>query len=390
MYILTINSGSSSLRFRLFKMTKTPSELAVGHIDGIGIETCRFTFKTAKKNIGQNFEVKNHKEAIALCLETLTKTKVIDDIKEIEAVGHRVVHGGEKYTEPTKITKPVLSQIEKLSYLAPLHNPANIEGIKACQELLKKAKQVAVFDTAFHKTMPEKAYKYGLPEEYYSKHQIRRYGFHGTSHKFVIDQAIKLTKNKKAKIISCHLGNGCSLTASESGKSLDTSMGMTPLEGPIMGTRSGNIDPGILLHLNKEFKMSMKQIDKLLNHESGLKAISEISSDMRHIYEASKKKDKKAIFAIEIFCYTIAKYIGAYTATLNGIDTLVFTGGIGEKAFYVREQICQYLEYLGVTLDKTKNKKCAEEISSKKSKVNVLVIPTNEELQIAKETQKII
>lgn len=390
MKILVINAGSSSIRSTLFEQKKEITKIAEFHLDGIGLKTCKLIFKSDSKNIGVKQETKTHEQGIKLLLDTLKKNNTIESFSEIKIVGHRVVHGGEKYTQSVKIDSRVIKEIEKMSELAPLHNPANLAGIKACSKLLKTAKQVAVFDTSFYQTMEEKAYLYALPHQFYEKHSIRRYGFHGTSHKYVVEKTVKQLKKKNAKIISCHLGNGSSITASINGKSIDTSMGFTPLEGIIMGTRSGSIDPSIIFFMEQKLKMKSQEIENLLNHESGLKAISQITSDMRYIYAAYLKKDKHAILAIEMLAYQIAKYCGAYAAALKGIDAIIFTGGIGEKAFYVRDKTCEYLEFLGVKLDKGKNENCEEEISDKKSKVKVFAIHTNEELQIATESAKII
>ncbi len=386
MKILTINAGSSSLKASLFENKK---ELVKIHIDGINKNTCKFSYKAANKNIGQHQKIKNHETALKLALELLLKNKAIKDLKEIELSSHRVVHGGEKYTKSVKIDAKVLKTIEALSNLAPLHNPVNLESIKAAKKLLKKTtKHIAVFDTSFHQTMPEKAYLYGIPLKLYKKEAIRRYGFHGTNHKYVIETALKTIKKKKAKIVSCHIGNGSSITASINGESVDTSMGFTPLEGIIMGTRSGSIDPAITFHLQENLKMKPKDVDKLLNKESGLLGLSEISSDMRDIYAKYKEKDKKAIRTIEVLSYQIAKYIGAYAAAMNGLDTIIFTGGLGEKAFYVRENVISYLDYLGFKIDKTKNKASKgeniEEISKGKNKI--FVIKANEALQMVKES----
>lgn len=398
MKILVINSGSSSLKATLFESKKEPKEIARIHIDGIGMDRCKFTFKAANKNIGQIMKVKDHEAGVKFTLELLQKNGVITKVSEIEKVGHRVVHGGEKYIKSVKIDAKVIQTVEKLSNLAPLHNPVNLASIKACKKFLPKAKQVAVFDTAFHQTMPEKAYLYGLPYFLYKKDQIRRYGFHGTSHKYVVNQALNLLKNKKAKIVSCHLGNGSSITATIDGKSVDTSMGFTPLEGVLMGTRSGSIDPAITFHLQQNLKMKPAKVDQLLNWESGLLGLSEISSDMREIYQKSLKGNDKektqAKLTIETLSYQIAKYCGAYAAAMNGINAIVFTGGLGEKAFYVREKVCEYLEFLGLKLDKKKNLELStkaapknQEISVKGSKIKVYVIETNEEQQIAMETK---
>lgn len=390
MQILVINSGSSSVKFKLFHNGKTIVPVAKGHIDGIGLKNCKFTFTSEKKNIGQKLEVKTHSAAIKLALKTLLKSEVIKNLKDLSAIGHRVVHGGEKYSQPRKIDSRVVKNLEKLSPLAPLHNPSNIEGIKACKKLLPKTPQVAVFDTAFHQTMEKKAYLYGLPYQLYKKQGIRKYGFHGTSHKYVTTHAIKLLKKKKAKIISCHLGNGSSITASNDGKSIDTSMGFTPLEGVLMGTRSGSIDPAIIFHMQRELKMKTEKIEDLLINQSGLKGLSEGSSDMREVLKKSQNKDELALLTIEVLTYQIAKYCGAYTASLNGLDALVFTGGIGEKAAYVREKVCKYFEFLGLKLNQKKNENDEEIISDGKSKIKVYVIPTKEEEQIAKETKSAI
>jgi acetate kinase len=372
MEVLVINSGSSSLKLTLFKKAGKLLKKADILVDRIGIDS------------------KNHTEALTKSLDLLKKKKIIKDIKQISVIGHRVVHGGEKYKEPTKITSQVIKDIKSFSKLAPLHNPANLEGILACKKILQNIPQVAVFDTAYHQTIPKKAYIYGLPYNFYSKHHIRKYGFHGTSHKYVVNEAIKMMKKKNARIVSCHIGNGTSITASLNGKSIDTSMGFTPLEGVIMGTRSGSIDPAIIFYLADTLKMPIKKIQHTLEYESGLKGISQISSDMRDIYGKSLKEDSRAIFTIDILSYQIAKYIGSYTSILGGIDAIIFTGGIGENAFYIREKSCNYLSHLGMKIDKKKNKKNKILISDKKSKVKVFVIHTDEALQIAEESIKLI
>ncbi|MFA4891406.1 MAG: acetate kinase [Candidatus Gracilibacteria bacterium] len=395
--ILVINCGSSSLKFELFQSGKELKSIAEGLIDRIGKPDCRFTFKSGKKHLGIGVKVKNHTEAIALTLDSLKKANTIKSNKEIDLVGHRVVHGGAKYTTAVKIDASVLKTIRLFCPLAPLHNPINLKGIETCKKLLPKAKQVAVFDTAFHQTMEEKAYLYAIPSDLHEKHGIRRYGFHGTSHKYVTEKVIKLLGSRAdghagyagPKIITVHLGNGSSITASLNGKVVDTSLGFTPLEGLPMGTRCGSIDPAIPLKIQEIKKWNYKKTSEFLNNECGLKALSRISSDMREIYAASLKKDKNAILAIEHLSYNIAKYIGAYASSLNGLDAIAFTAGIGEKAFYVREEVCSYLSHLGVELDKSKNVKNEQLISGKKSKVKVFVIPTNEELEIAQESLKI-
>lgn len=383
MKILVINCGSSSLKFSLFESGRDLKETASGLIDKIGSSDCKLTYKNLEKNrekhIGIKVKIKNHTEAVRKALQTL-------NTKNIKLVAHRVVHGGEKYSKPTLISTAVIKTIKTLSPLAPLHNPINLEGILACKKLLPRVKQAAVFDTAFYQTLEEKTYLYAIPQEFYRKHGIRRYGFHGTNHKYVTEKAIRLLKNKpNLKIISCHLGNGSSITASFNGKAVDTSMGFTPLEGVPMGTRSGSIDPSIVLKIQELKKFTPKRAAEFLNNECGLKGLSGISSDMRDIYASYLKKDKNAVLAIEHLSYAIAKYIGAYTASLNGLSALIFTGGLGEKAFYVREKVCEYLGYIGIELDKSKNQKCEEVISNSKSKVKVFVIEASESYQIAKE-----
>jgi acetate kinase len=304
-------------------------------------------------------KVKNHTQAVEKVFQILKNEK-------IDVIAHRVVHGGEKYSKPVKLDSKTIKEIAKLSPLAPLHNPVNLEGIKACKKFMPKVPQVAVFDTAFYSTLKPKTYLYAIPYELYKNNHIRRYGFHGTNHKYVTEKAIKILNKKNAKIISCHLGNGSSITASLNGKAVDTSMGFTPLEGVPMGTRCGSIDPAIVLKIQELRKLSPQKTKDFLNNECGLKALSRGFSDMRDIYHRSLKKEKNALLAMEIFSYQIAKYVGAYTASLNGLDALIFTGGIGENAFYIRKQVCEYLKYL----------------PSKK----VLVIKADEEYQIAKDS----
>jgi len=369
MKILVINSGSSSLKYELFQMEqkKTLRSLTAGMIDRIGLpESCT-----------------NHKDALKKSIAEIIKSGKINNLKDIGAIGHRVVHGGEKFKHAVKITKKIEKEIKILSRYAPLHQKANLQAIKACQTLFPHTPQIAVFDTAFHQTIPEKAYLYAIPLELYTKKGIRRYGFHGTSHHCVSKVASEIASKKHERIITCHLGNGCSITAINKGKSIDTSMGFTPLEGLPMGTRSGDIDPAIALELSKT--MSPEKAEKILNHESGLKAISGISSDMRDIWEASKS-NKRARLAMYIMAYKTAKYIGSYMAALNGLDILVFTGGIGENAYYLRDEICAYLSFAGIKLDNQKNKSNETVISAKNSQVEVMVIPTDEEKEIAFQT----
>lgn len=394
MYLLVLNAGSSSLRFQCIERTSW-KQLFKGHVDGIGLKSAAL-----RGDIERKVTAKNHTEALKIALETLKTSGILKSLNDIQAVGHRVVHGGEKYHAPTLITSKILKELEKISPLAPLHNPANIEGIKACMKLLPQTPQVAVFDTGFHATLPEHAYLYGLPYAYYRKHQIRKYGFHGTSHQFVSEQAITaLKKNKKphARIITCHIGNGVSLTAIKNGKSIDTSMGFTPLEGVVMGTRSGNFDPAILFHLMKK-GISAKDLEHTADHESGLKGLSGVSSDVRPLrdiyFNAKHPKNTAVKRAFAVYAYRIAQTIGAYTVALGGLDALVFTAGIGENAWYLRRDICAPLAHLGVQLDANKNRRTTEgktgPIHASKSKAHVFVIATNEELQIAKETARLV
>jgi len=369
MKILVINAGSSSLKYELFN--KNLKSLYSGYIE----------------RVGQKGQIKNHLAATKYALKTLVEKKIIKDLTEIKAVGHRVVHGGEKYTKPVQVTTKVEKEIKELCSLAPLHNPPNLEGIKACKKLLPKTTQIAVFDTAFHQSMPEKAFIYALPYKLYKKDHIRRYGFHGTSHSYISKKTIKLLKKKRTKIVSCHLGNGSSITAILNGKSIDTSMGFTPLEGVPMGTRCGSIDPAIALRLAE--KQSPKRIDAILNKESGLKGISELSSDMRDLLKTRKNR-KQSQLAIDIFTYKIAQYIMAYTASLKGIDAITFTGGIGEQSAYIRKEICKYLKVLNIKLNTKRNNQNAQTISDSTSKTKIFVIKTDEEKEIAEQTIKFI
>lgn len=368
--ILIINAGSSSLKYELFSYKKNQlTSLYENIIDRIGFAD----------------SVKNHNQALIIALNTLITSEIITNINQIDAIGHRVVHGGEKHTKAVKLTPKITADIKKLSTLAPLHNPANLAAIRACQKLLPNRPQVAVFDTAFHQTMPKKAWMYALPSDFYKKYGIRRYGFHGTSHLYVSKEAIRLLKRKNSKIITCHLGNGISISAIHNGQSIDTSMGFTPLEGLPMGTRCGDIDPAIPLKIMEKQHLTPKEMNTILNKQSGLKAISQLSSDMRDLWKASKN-NKKAKLAIDLLAYKSAKYIGSYAAALNGVDALVFTAGMGQNAWYLRESICDYLTHLGVKIDDKKNQQNKLNISSKKSPVKVYVIPTDEEKEIAIQT----
>jgi len=386
MKILVINSGSSSMKFQLFENEKDSGCLFKGMIDRIGQSGTKFIENGKEKGA---IAAPDHTAAVKLAFKILLQKKLIKSAGEIDAVGHRVVHGGEKYHSATLITSPVLKEIKKLCELAPLHNPPNLASILACKKILPKTPQVAVFDTAFHQSIPEKAFLYAIPFEYYKRFGIRRYGFHGSSHKFVAGRTAELLGKKKSKIIVCHLGNGSSVAAVENGKSIDTSMGFTPLEGLPMGTRCGDIDPAIVFELMEMLKVSTDEIDNILNKKSGLKGISGISSDMRDLW-AAYKTNSRARLTISILAYRTAKYIGSYSAALRGLDAISFTAGMGEKAYYLRKEICDHLGFLGVKISTAKNKACDIEISAKDSKVKVFVIPTNEEKEIAMETAQVL
>lgn len=396
MNILVINCGSSSLKYQLIN-SDSEAVLAKGLCERIGIEGSQITYQPAdgEKEVTVS-PMPTHTQAIKMVLDALTndKTGVIKDLSEVGAVGHRVVHGGEKFTASTLLTKEALAAIEECNDLAPLHNPANLIGIRACEELMPNVPMVGVFDTAFHQTMPDTAYIYGIPYEYYKKYKVRRYGFHGTSHSFVSKRAAEILNKpyESMKTIVCHLGNGASICAVNGGKSVDTSMGLTPLEGLVMGTRSGDLDPAILEFIANKENLNIAEVMNILNKKSGVLGVSGLSSDFRDLEAAAEKGDEDAIRARAIFNYRVAKYIGAYTAAMNGVDTIVFTAGLGENDGPVRRDICKYLEYLGVTIDSEANGKRGKEmvISTPDSKVTVMVIPTNEELAIARETLALI
>lgn len=397
MNILVINCGSSSLKFQLID-AQTEKLIAKGLCERIGIDGSQITYSpTGGVKEEKVTPMKDHTDAIRLVIEALTneKTGVVKSLDEIGAVGHRIVHGGENFASSTVITDEVIRAIEACNDLAPLHNPANLIGIAACKELMPSTPMVAVFDTAFHQTMPKEAYLYGIPYEYYEKYKVRRYGFHGTSHSYVSHQAAKLMNRnyEDLKLIVCHLGNGASVSAVKNGKCVDTSMGLTPLEGLIMGTRSGDIDPAIVEFLcNKEGK-SVSEILNELNKKSGVLGMSGgFSSDFRDLEAEYHKGSEFAIRTMNGFAYRVAKYIGAYTAAMNGVDAICFTAGLGENSGFIREKICAYLGYLGITLDARLNEKRGEDldITTPDSKTRVLVIPTNEELAIARETYALV
>ena len=395
MNVLVINCGSSSLKFQLIN-SESEAVLAKGLCERIGIDG-RLTYQPAggEKNVSEK-AMPTHTEAIQFVIDALTDadTGVVKSLDEIGAVGHRVVHGGEKFAKSVVVTPEVKAAIAECNDLAPLHNPANLIGIEACESLMPGTPQVVVFDTAFHQTMPEKAYMYGLPYEYYEKYKVRRYGFHGTSHSFVSKRVAEIVGKpyNATKTIVCHLGNGASVSAVLNGESVDTSMGLTPLEGLVMGTRSGDIDPAIMEFIAKKENLDIAGIMNVLNKKSGVEGVSGVSSDFRDLEAAAKAGNKRAELAIDVFAYRVAKYVGAYTAAMNGVDNIVFTAGIGENCALVRTKVCSYLGYLGITIDEEANGHRGEEIviSTPDSKVKVLVVPTNEELAIARETVALV
>ncbi len=397
MKVLVINCGSSSLKFQLID-SETEKVIAKGLCERIGIDGSLISYTPAGGEKESNVTpMADHTEAIRLVLEALCnpKTGVVKDLSEIDAVGHRIVHGGENFTSSTIIDEEVIKAIENCSELAPLHNPANLIGIRACQKLMPGVPMVAVFDTAFHQTMPEEAYCYGIPYEYYEKYKVRRYGFHGTSHSYVSKRAAEVLKKpyESLKIIVCHLGNGASVSAVKNGKCVDTSMGLTPLEGLVMGTRSGDVDPAVLEFIAHKENKSIDEVMNILNKKSGVLGLSNnLSSDFRDIEAGYLKLDANAVRAMKVFCYRVAKYIGAYTAAMNGVDVICFTAGVGENGPLVRNLICNYLGYLGITLDEEANNKRGEDIviSSQDSRTIVMTIPTNEELAIARDTVALV
>lgn len=397
MNILVINCGSSSLKFQLID-SQTEKLMAKGLCERIGIEGSRMVYApSGREKVNKVIPMKDHTEAIRLVLSALTdqETGVLASLNEIGAVGHRIVHGGEKFASSTVITDEVIKAIEACNDLAPLHNPANLIGIAACKELMPDTPMAAVFDTAFHQTMPEEAYLYGIPYEYYEKYKVRRYGFHGTSHSYVSRQAAKLLgkKYEDVKLVVCHLGNGASVSAVKNGNCVDTSMGLTPLEGLIMGTRSGDIDPAIIEFLMNKENMTGHEVIELLNKKSGVLGLSGgFSSDFRDLEDAFERKEAPAVRTMKAFAYRVVKYIGAYAASMNGVDAICFTAGLGENSPFIRDMICSYLGYLGITLDEKANQKRGEDkdITTPESKTRVLVIPTNEELAIARETFALI
>lgn len=396
MNVLVINCGSSSLKYQLID-SESEAVLAKGLCERIGIDGRLVYQKSGLDKEITEAAMPTHKEAIQMVLDALVNPKsgAIASLSEIGAVGHRVVHGGEKFTASTLLTDEAMKAIEECNDLAPLHNPANLIGINACKELMPNVPMAGVFDTAFHQTMPKKAYLYGLPYEYYEKYKVRRYGFHGTSHSFVSKRLAEYLGMdlKNSKLIVAHLGNGASISAVLNGECVDTSMGLTPLEGLVMGTRSGDIDPAIMEYIAKKENLDIEGVMNVLNKKSGVQGLSGLSSDFRDLEEGYRAGNELAKNAVDVFCYRVAKYIGSYVAAMNGVDAIAFTAGIGENANFVREKIMGYLGYLGIGLDAAKNDAThgdEEIISTPDSKVKVCVIPTNEELAIARETVALV
>ncbi|WP_172371147.1 acetate kinase [Sporosarcina jiandibaonis] len=390
--ILAINAGSSSLKFQLLDM---PSEVvtAKGQIERIGMTDSTFSLKSDHGKTETEQPINNHAEAVSLLLDMLIKEGIVKSFDEIDGVGHRVVHGGEVFSDSVLITDEILAELDALSHLAPLHNPANLVGIKEFKKALPSVPAVAIFDTAFHQTMPESSFLYPLPYEYYEKYGIRKYGFHGTSHKYVTERAAEMLNRplETTRLISCHLGNGASIAAVQGGKSLDTSMGFTPLAGVTMGTRSGNIDPALIPYIMEQTGKSVEDVLNVLNKESGMLAISGFSSDLRDIEIEANKGNKRAQLALDVFADRIHKYIGSYAARMGGVDAIIFTAGIGENSDTIREKVIEGLEFMGVYCDPDLNNIRGEEvyISHPYSPVKVLVIPTNEEVMLARDTMRV-
>ena len=395
MKVLVINCGSSSLKYQLIDM-QNEELLAIGLAERIGIADSFLTHETiGKEEVVIREDLKDHKITLEFVMNALTNPEygVIKSMDEIAATGHRVVHGGEEFTSSVLITDKVISEVERCSNLAPLHNPPNLMGIYACKELLPDVPMVAVFDTAFHQSMPPEAYIYALPYEWYEKHGVRRYGFHGTSHMYVAYRAAEILEKpiEDLKIITCHIGNGASITAVDGGKSVDTSMGLTPLEGLMMGTRCGDIDPAIVPFIGQKEDLSHQELDNLMNKKSGLLGVSGLSNDLRDIIKAAEEGNYRAKLALDIYNRRVKRYIAVYAAMMGGLDVIIFTAGVGENAIDVRKESCSGLEFLGIKIDDEKNKIRGKEaiISSDDSKVKVMVVPTNEELAIARDTKNI-
>ncbi|MFC4737555.1 acetate kinase [Bacillus daqingensis] len=390
--IMAINAGSSSLKFQLLTM---PEETVVtkGLVERIGMDDAVFAIEVDGEKRKETTSIPDHAEAVRLLLDKLTRYRIISSLDEIEGIGHRVVHGGEKFNDSVFITDEVIQGIEDVSELAPLHNPANLTGIRAFREVLPNVPAVAVFDTAFHQTMPEESYLYSLPYEYYEKYGIRKYGFHGTSHKYVSERASEMLGRpvENLRLISCHLGNGASIAAIDGGKSIDTSMGFTPLAGVTMGTRSGNIDPALIPYIMEKADLSAEEVMNVLNKRSGMLALSGFSSDLRDIELQASDGNERAKLALDVFTSRIHKYIGSYAARMHGLDAVIFTAGIGENSDVIRSQVLKGLEFMGIYWDPALNKTRGEEafINYPHSPVKVLVIPTNEEVMIARDTLRL-
>ncbi len=402
MKILVINCGSSSLKFQLINMDDE-SLICKGTIERIGLEIAggenNIIYSAHDKKLVFDKEIPDHTAAFSTVKWLITESElaVLESFDEIDAIGHRVVQGGEKYTKSVLINEEVIQDIKDLAPLAPLHNPANVQGYEACLKVVgPKVPQVAVFDTAFHSTMPPMAYMYAVPYEYFEKYGIRRYGFHGTSHQYVSQRCAEFMHQdiSKLKIITCHLGNGASIAAVKFGKVFDTSMGFTPLDGFMMGTRSGGVDPSVVTFIQQKLSLSPKEVEEILNKKSGVSAISGVSSDDRDVYRAQEEGNERAILAHEMQAYEIAKYIGSYVAAMNGVDAIVFTGGIGENGFWLRAKVCSYLGYLGVQINQSINQKTVHgleaELTQPTDKVRVFILATNEELMIARDTKNIV
>ena len=396
MNVLVINCGSSSLKYQLIN-SDSKEVMAKGLCERIGIEGSAITNQPAGgEKVTKEIPMPDHKKAVELVIEALTDPEngAVKSLDEIDAVGHRVVHGGEKFAEAVVIDDEVIKAIEECNDLAPLHNPANLIGIEACKALMPNVPMVAVFDTAFHQTMPAKAYLYGIPYEYYEKYRVRRYGFHGTSHSFVSKRTAEILGRdiNDFKVVVCHLGNGASISAVKNGKCVDTSMGLTPLEGLIMGTRSGDIDPAIIEFICKKENISVEEMNTILNKKSGVLGLSGISSDFRDLVSASEDGNQRATDTLDTYAYNVAKYVGSYIAAMNGVDAIVFTAGVGENNAPVRKAVAEYFKYLGVEIDEEANKIRGEEIiiSNESSPVKVMVVPTNEELAICEETVALV
>lgn len=391
-FVLAVNAGSSSLKFQLLDMP-TEEVTAIGQIERIGLSDSLFSIKSARGKVEKVLDIKDHSQAVKMVLDMLISEKVVSSYAEIDGVGHRVVHGGEVFSDSVLIDEGILAKLEELSDLAPLHNPANIIGIKEFRKALPNAPAVAIFDTAFHQTMPESSFLYPLPREYYEKYGIRKYGFHGTSHKYVTERAAEILNRplETTRLLSCHLGNGASIAAVQGGKSIDTSMGFTPLAGLTMGTRSGNIDPALIPYIMGRTGKSVENVLNVLNKESGMLAVSGFSSDLRDIEIEASKGNERAQLALDVFADRIHKYIGSYAARMGGVDAIIFTAGIGENSELIREKVLKGLEFMGVYFDPDLNHVRGKEVylSHPYSPVKVLVIPTNEEVMLARDTVRV-